>query len=74
MDAAEQYELLAKAWARRLDKPFSTDPHHSALDIQLITALWNVYPEVIEVIEIDPVSFADRIAVYRHAQKEEPQP
>lgn len=71
MDAAYQYELLAEAWARRLDKPFSTDPHHSALDIQLINAFWNVYPEVIEAIEVDPVSFADRVAVNRHAIAEE---
>jgi len=71
MNAANQYEMLAEAWARRLDKPFSTEPHYSALDIQLINALWNVYPEVIEAIEIDPVSFADRVAVNRHAIAEE---
>jgi hypothetical protein len=71
MDAADQYELLAEAWARRLDKPFSTDPHHSALDVQLITSLWNIYPEVIESIEVDPVSFAERVAVHRHAQLED---
>ena len=71
MDAADQYELLAEAWARRLDKPFGIKPEDAARDVQLITALWNIYPEVIESIEVDPVSFADRVAVYRHAQLEE---
>lgn len=71
MDAANQYELLAEQWARLLDKPFSIDAHYLPLDIQLINALWNVYPEVIEAIEVDPVSFADRVAVYRHAASEE---
>ena len=67
MDAANQYELLAEKWAKKLDKPFSTDSYHAMLDVQLIQALWNVYPEVIEWIEIDPFAFADRVAVYRHA-------
>ena len=67
IDFSDQYENLAEAWARHLDKPFSTHGHHLSLDLGIIEALWfDVYPEVLESIEIDPISFADTVSRYRH--------
>ena len=67
IDFSDQYENLAEAWARHLDKPFSIHGHLLSLDLELIEALWfDVYPEVLESIEIDPISFADTVSRYRH--------
>lgn len=71
MDAADNYESLAAAWANHLDKPFPTHGRELELSVDLIGALWSgVYPETIEFIESDPHQFADRVAVYRHAHHE----
>lgn len=65
---AQNYENLAKAWANHINKPFSVTPHEVSLDLSLMQGLWfNIYPEVLEFIKADPHSFADRVAVYRHA-------
>ena len=65
-DPAENYEALAQAWANHLDQPFDTSGRPFELCMQLINALWSdVYPETIESIEVDPVTFADRVSLYR---------
>jgi hypothetical protein len=65
IDFAQHYESLAQAWAEKLDQPFDTTGRPFELCLQLIEALWNVYPEIIESIEADPVAFSDRVALYR---------
>jgi hypothetical protein len=65
---AQNYEDLAKTWAERIDQPFATTPYEVSLDLGLIQALWlNIYPEVLDFIESDPHSFADKVATYRYA-------
>lgn len=65
---ANNYENLAESWARRIDQPFSVTPHDVARDLGLMEALWRgIYPEVLEQIELDPQSFAERVSVYRLA-------
>lgn len=66
MDTSKQYELLAEEWANHIGKPFTRNNEDIEKDIQLLIALWNVYPEVIECIEIDPLAFADRVDNYRY--------
>jgi len=71
---AENYENLAESWAIRLDTPFATKPHEVVLCIQLINAIWrDVYPEVLECIEINPHEFAERVGAYRLAINSEVQ-
>ncbi len=65
IDFAQHYEDLACLWASKLDQPFDVTGRPFELCLQLIDALWNVYPEVIEFIEIDPHAFAQRVAEYR---------
>lgn len=65
---AKNYEDLAKAWAEHIDQPFSVTSYEVCLDLGLIQGLWlNIYPEVLDFIESDPHSFADKVAAYRHA-------
>lgn len=65
---ANNYENLAESWARHIDQPFSVAPHDVTRDIELMQALWQgIYSEVLEQIELDPQSFADRVSVYRLA-------
>jgi hypothetical protein len=65
---AQNYEDTAKAWANHIDKSFSVTPHEVTLDLDLMQTLWlNIYPEVLEFIEADPHSFADKVNSYRYA-------
>ena len=65
---ANNYENLAESWARRIDQPFSVAPYDVARDLELMQAIWQgIYPEVLEQIETDPQSFAERVSVYRLA-------
>jgi len=67
IDFSEHYENLAQAWANKLDKPFDTHGREYELCLDLIEALWRVYPEIIDYIEADPVAFAARVSDYRMA-------
>jgi hypothetical protein len=67
IDFSEHYENLAQSWAEKLDKPFATHGREYAMCLDLIEALWRVYPEIIEYIEADPVAFAARVSDYRMA-------
>lgn len=64
---SNNYELTAKSWAERLDKPFDHCGTGFELCLQLLIALFNPWPETLEYIEIDPLSFADRVSIYRLA-------
>ena len=71
-NVSDNYEYLAEAWAVRLDTPFDTTGRPFELCLQLINALWSgVYPETIENIEVDPVSFAQKVAMYRRFHSEQ---
>ena len=71
--AADNYEDAARAWATHIDQPFSVTPYEVTLDLGLLEGLWrDIYPEVLDFIEADPHSFADRVAVYRLAARSEP--
>jgi hypothetical protein len=64
IDFAQRYEDLAAAWARHLDKPFTSDYR----DFQLINMLWTgIYPETLDDIEANPHLFGERVAMYRLA-------
>jgi hypothetical protein len=65
IDFAAHYEAIAEAWANHLDQPFEPDGMGYLLSLDLLQALWNVYPELIEMIETDPLSFSDRVSMYR---------
>jgi hypothetical protein len=66
---AQNYEDAARAWAKHIDQPFSVTPYEVSLDLGLMQGLWfDIYPEVLEFIEADPHSFADKVAAYRHAE------
>lgn len=67
IDFAKHYENLAENWANHLDTQFDTNGRPFELCLQLINALWDVYPEIIEFIEIDPNAFAERVSMYRLA-------
>jgi len=69
IDFSVEYENLAQSWANRLDKPFDVQGHEFTMCIGLIESLWNVYPEVIEYIEVDPPAFAQRVAEYRREMR-----
>jgi hypothetical protein len=70
---AQNYEDAARAWAKHIDQPFSVTPYEVYLDLGLMQGLWfNIFPEVLEFIEADPHSFADRVAVYRLAARSKP--
>lgn len=74
IDFAEHYENLASAWAKKLDTPFDPSGRPFELCLQLIEALWNVYPEVIEQIEVDPYAFSRRVSEYRsHMHQKSPE-
>ena len=65
---ANNYENLAESWAMRIDQPFSVAPYDVARDLGLMQAIWQgIYPEVLEQIETDPQSFAERVSLYRLA-------
>jgi hypothetical protein len=65
---AQNYEDVAKLWAKHINQPFSVTSHEVSLDLDLMQGLWiNIYPEVFEFIEADPHSFADKVAAYRYA-------
>jgi hypothetical protein len=69
VDPAVNYENAAQAWAHHLDKPFpcNDEPEKVTMCVGLIHALFrNVYPETIEAIEVDPNTFSERVAAYRH--------
>lgn len=65
IDFSTHYENLAQSWANHLDKPFDTHGREYQMCMDLIEALWIVYPEVIEYIEVDPTAFAQRVSEYR---------
>jgi len=67
IDFANHYEVMAEAWANHLDKPFDHEGRGYILSLDLLQALWNVYPDVIEMIEINPLDFSDRVSMYRLA-------
>jgi hypothetical protein len=67
IDFAAHYEEIAEQWANHLDQPFEPDGMGYILSLDLLKALWNVYPEVIDMIETDPLSFSDRVSMYRMA-------
>lgn len=70
---AQNYEDAARAWAEHIDQPFAITPYEVSLDLGLMQGLWiNIYPEVLDFIEADPHSFADRVAMYRLAARSEP--
>jgi len=70
---AQNYEDSARAWAEHIDQPFAITPYEVSLDLGLMQGLWiNIYPEVLDFIEADPHSFAERVAVYRLAARSEP--
>lgn len=65
---ANNYENLAESWAMHIDQPFSVAPYDVTRDLGLMQAIWQgIYPEVLEQIEIDPQSFAERVSLYRLA-------
>ena len=65
---ANNYENLAESWARHIDQPFSVATYDVARNLELAQAIWRgIYPEVLEQIEIDPQSFAERVSLYRLA-------
>ena len=67
---AENYENLAQSWASHIDKPFANNPNDVERDIQIINALWrDVYMETLEFIQSDPFSFADKVSLYRMANR-----
>jgi len=69
VDPAVNYEDTAQSWANHLDQSFpgSAKPYEVTMCLGLIAALWrDVLPETIETIELDPDTFADRVAAYRH--------
>ena len=67
IDPAINYEDTALAWAERLDSPFSYDGENFYRCMGLLYALFcGIHPETIEAIEIDPITFSDRVAAYRH--------
>jgi hypothetical protein len=67
IDFSNHYEAIAETWANHLDQPFEPDGMGYILSLDLLRALWNVYPEVIEMIEINPLDFSDRVSMYRLA-------
>lgn len=69
IDFSTEYENLAQSWANHLDKPFDAHGREYQMCMGLIEALWTVYPEVIEYIEVDPPAFAQRVAEYRRAMR-----
>lgn len=70
---AQNYENAARAWANHINQPFAITPYEVSLDLGLIKGLWiNIYPEVLDFIEADPHSFAERVAMYRLAARNEP--
>lgn len=70
---AQNYEDAARAWAEHIDQPFAITPYEVSLDLGLMQGLWiNIYPEVLDFIEADPHSFAERVAMYRLAARNEP--
>ena len=65
---ANNYENLAESWAMHINQPFSVAPYDVARDLELVQSIWQgIYPEVLEQIETDPQSFAERVSVYRLA-------
>lgn len=70
VDPAENFEDCARSWAQHLDTPFSTHGREFKLALQLLqTVFTGIYPETVEFIEADPVTFADTVARYRHATR-----
>lgn len=68
VDPSVNYENTAKAWAKHLDKDFPTHGRELEMCLGLLEALWcDIYPETLEAIETDPLSFADRVNDYRMA-------
>lgn len=66
VDPSVNYEDTARAWAKHLDKDFATNGREFELCMSLLEILWgDVYPETLEAIETDPLSFADRVSAYR---------
>jgi hypothetical protein len=70
IDPAQNYEDAARVWATRLDVPFHPHGRPLALDLDLLQALFQCYPETIEYIEVDPPAFAQRVAEYRSGNRE----
>lgn len=68
VDPSVNYENTAKAWANHLDRDFATHGRELELCLFLLEMLWHdVYPETLEAIETDPLSFADKVNDYRMA-------
>ena len=72
IDFSTEYENLAQSWANHLDRPFDAHGRECQMCMGLIEALWTVYPEVIEYIEVDPTAFAQRVSEYRSHMHQSP--
>ena len=66
-DPAENWEATAAAWAHHFNQPFAVSGRTFELHLMLLGATFSgIYPETLEMIQVDPVGFADTVARYRY--------